>query len=117
MRLLYWLTWCLSAGGLSGAAAASHRRAAGESQQPADGRAVLPPTGRLPAAGGPHLHGPSAAAGDPGVPSRRLAVEQHSAQVLLQRNRRLGSLQGQRCSAAVSQACGLTFKHLLYLQH
>lgn len=87
LRLLYWLTWCLSAGGLSGAAAASHRRAAGESQQPADGRAVLPPTGRLPAAGGPHLHGPSAAAGDPGVPSWRLAVEQHSAQVLLQRNR------------------------------
>lgn len=73
-----------SAGGLFGAAVASHRRAAGEGEQPSDGRAVLPAAGRLPATGGPHLHGPSAAAGDPGVQSWRLAAQQHRPQVLLQ---------------------------------
>lgn len=73
-----------SAGGLSGAAAASHRRAAGEDEQPADGRAVLPPAGRLPASGGPYIHVPPAAARDPGVQGRRLVAQRHRPQVLLQ---------------------------------
>lgn len=74
----------LPAGGLPGAAAASYRRAAGEGEQPADGRAVLPAAGRVPPTGRPHLHGPSVAAGDLRVSSRRLGAQRHGPQVLLQ---------------------------------
>lgn len=76
---------CLSsAGGLPGAAAAPDRRAAGEGEQPADGRAVLPAAGRVPSSGGSHLHDPPAAAGDLRVSSRRLGAQRHSPQILLQ---------------------------------
>lgn len=90
-----------SAGGLPGAAAASHRRAAGKGQQPADGRAVLPASGRVPPAGGSLLHDPSAAAGDPGVQSWWLVAQQHCAQVLLQWNSWLEVLQRLCRSAGV----------------
>lgn len=73
-----------SPGGLPGAAAAPHRGPAGEDEQPAHGRALLPAAGWLPAAGVHRLHGPPAAAGDAGVPRRRLEAEQYSQQLLLQ---------------------------------
>ena len=76
-------------GGLPGAPAAPHRGAAGDGEQPADGRALLPAAGWLPAAGVHRLNGPPAAAGDAGVQGGRLEAQQHGQQVLLQRASRV----------------------------
>lgn len=79
----------LPPGRLPGAPAAPHRGPAGEDGRTEDGRALLPAAGRLPTAGGPELHGPSSATGDPGVQSRGLDAQRHGPEILLQRSHRL----------------------------
>lgn len=75
-----------SEGGLPGPTAPPHRRAAGEDELPADGRALLPPPRRLPPAGGTQLPVPAPAAGDHRVPSCRLEDDGRCPEILLQRS-------------------------------
>lgn len=103
IKMWHWSAPLPSLGGLSGAAATSHRRAAGERKQTTNGRAILLASGCLPAAGRPQLHVPPAAVGDPGVPSWRLVAQRHRRQVLLQWNCRVGLLQGCHCYRYFSQ--------------